>query len=58
MDYKQRYTQWLQDTFFDAAVRRELAALTDEKEIEDQIVKEAKRQLQISPWWNNAYSAI
>ncbi len=35
MDYKQRYTQWLQDTFFDAAVRRELAALTDEKEIED-----------------------
>lgn len=35
MDYKDRYEQWLNDDFFDEATRKELAALTDEKEIED-----------------------
>ena len=35
MNYKEGYKQWLTDEFFDEATRRELAALTDEKEIED-----------------------
>lgn len=35
MSYKERYEQWLNDEFFDATTRKELAALTDEKEIED-----------------------
>ena len=35
MNYKERYKQWLNDKFFDEATRRELSALTDEKEIED-----------------------
>ena len=35
MSYKERYEQWLNDEFFDYTTRRELANLTDEKEIED-----------------------
>lgn len=35
MNYKDRYEQWLNDDFFDEATRKELAALTDDKEIED-----------------------
>lgn len=35
MNYKERYKQWMTDEFFDEGTRRELAALTDEKEIED-----------------------
>ena len=40
MNYKERYEQWLTDDFFDEATRRELAALTDEKEIEDRFYRD------------------
>ena len=40
MDYRERYEQWLNDEFFDAATRKELAALTDEKEIEDRFYRD------------------
>lgn len=35
MSYRDKYEQWLNDEFFDEATRRELANLSDEKEIED-----------------------
>lgn len=37
MDYKEKYQQWLT---FDEATRAELAAITDEKEIEDRFYKD------------------
>lgn len=40
MDYKDRYEQWLSDDFFDETTRKELAALTDEKEIEDRFYRD------------------
>ena len=40
MSYKERYEQWLNDEFFDATTRKELAALTDEKEIEDRFYRD------------------
>lgn len=40
MNYKERYEQWLTDDFFDEATRRELTALTDEKEIEDRFYRD------------------
>ncbi len=40
MDYKDIYKQWLTDAFFDEATRKELAALTDEKEIEDRFYRD------------------
>lgn len=40
MNYKERYEQWLTDDFFDEATRRELAAFTDEKEIEDRFYRD------------------
>ncbi len=39
MDYKQIYKEWLNNEDFDAEFRAELAALTDEKEIEDRFYK-------------------
>lgn len=35
MNYKERYEQWLNDEFFDEAIRRGLEAIKDEKEIEN-----------------------
>ena len=40
MKYKERYEQWLKDDFFDDAIRRELSALIDEKEIEDRFYRD------------------
>lgn len=40
MNYKERYKQWFTDEFFDEATRRELAVLTDEKEIEDRFYRD------------------
>ncbi len=40
MNYKDIYTHWLTDKFFDEATRRELSALTDEKEIEDRFYRD------------------
>lgn len=40
MDYKERYKQWLTDTFFDEATRKELSALQNEKEIEDRFYRD------------------
>ncbi len=40
IDYKEKYNQWLNDEFFDEATRKELAALTDEKEIEDRFYRD------------------
>lgn len=40
MDYKDRYEQWLNDDFFDETTRKELSALTDEKEIEDRFYRD------------------
>ena len=37
MDYKEKYQQWLT---FDEATRADLAAITDEKEIEDRFYKD------------------
>lgn len=35
MNYRENFQLWLNDDFFDEETRRELAAITDEKEIED-----------------------
>lgn len=40
MDYKEKYEQWLNDEFFDEAIRKELAELCDEKEIEDRFYRD------------------
>lgn len=40
MNYKDRYEQWLRDDFFDENTRKELSALTDEKEIEDRFYRD------------------
>lgn len=40
MDYKKIYEQWLNDEFFDEKTRKELATLTDEKEIEDRFYRD------------------
>ncbi|MGN1369355.1 MAG: phospho-sugar mutase [Aristaeellaceae bacterium] len=40
MSYQERYEQWLNDCFFDEETRRELAALQDEKEIEDRFYRD------------------
>lgn len=40
MNYKNRYEQWLNDDFFDEVTRKELSALTDEKEIEDRFYRD------------------
>lgn len=40
MNYKDRYEQWLNDDFFDEVTRKELSALTDEKEIEDRFYRD------------------
>ena len=37
MSYKERYEQWLNDEFFDETTRKELEAITDDKEIEDRL---------------------
>lgn len=42
MDYKEKYEQWLNDKFFDENTQKELAALNDEKEIEDRFYQEIK----------------
>ena len=39
-DYKAKYEFWKNDPFFDEATRAELAALTDEKEIEDRFYRD------------------
>ena len=39
-DYRQKYELWKSDPFFDEATRAELAALTDEKEIEDRFYRD------------------
>ncbi|MCR5010181.1 MAG: phospho-sugar mutase [Clostridia bacterium] len=39
-DYKARYEFWKTNDFFDEATRAELAALTDEKEIEDRFYRD------------------
>lgn len=33
MNYRENFQLWLNDDFFDEETRRELAAITDEKEI-------------------------
>ena len=40
MNYKEKYEQWLNDEFFDEATRKELEAITDEKEIEDRFYRD------------------
>ena len=40
MSYKDRYEQWLNDGFFDGTTHKELAALTDAKEIEDRFYRD------------------
>ena len=40
MNYKERYKQWLNDSFFDEATRKELESLDDEKEIEDRFYRD------------------
>ena len=39
-DYRERYEFWKTNAFFDEATRAELAALTDEKEIEDRFYRD------------------
>ena len=39
-DYKERFEFWKSNSFFDEATRAELAALTDEKEIEDRFYRD------------------
>ncbi|MBO4862668.1 MAG: phospho-sugar mutase [Firmicutes bacterium] len=39
-DYRERYEFWKSNSFFDEATRAELAALTDEKEIEDRFYRD------------------
>lgn len=40
MTYKELYKQWTTDEFFNETTRRELLAITDEKEIEDRFYKD------------------
>ena len=40
MNYKEKYELWKTDPFFDDATHAELAALTDEKEIEDRFYRD------------------
>lgn len=40
MNYRDRYEQWLNDDFLDEEIRKELVALTDEKEIEDRFYRD------------------
>ena len=40
MNYRERYEQWLNDEFFDEGTRRELASLSDKKEIEDRFYRD------------------
>ena len=40
MDYRARYEEWLNASWIDEATRAELAALTDEKEIEDRFYRD------------------
>lgn len=40
MNYKERCEQWLEDEFFDDTTRKELVALTDEKELEDRFYRD------------------
>lgn len=40
MNYRDRYEQWLNDGSFDEETRKELAALTDDKEIEDRFYRD------------------
>ena len=40
MNYSAIYKQWLTDEFFDEETRRRLAALTDEKDIEDRFYRD------------------
>ena len=40
MDYREPYQLWKNDPYFDEEDRKELASLTDEKEIEDRFYKE------------------
>lgn len=35
MNYRKKYEEWINDTFFSENIRNELSALTDQKEIED-----------------------
>ena len=39
-NYRKQYEKWLSDDFFDKKTRDELAALTDEREIEDRFYKD------------------
>ena len=40
MTYKEIYNQWIKDDFFDVKTQKELAELTDEKEIEDRFYRD------------------
>lgn len=40
MSYREVYKQWCEDPYFDEATRKELLALTDEKEIEDRFYRQ------------------
>ena len=40
MDYRERYQEWLNASWLEAADKAELAALTDEKEIEDRFYRD------------------
>ena len=42
MGYREEYRFWSEDPFFDEATRAELAAITDEKEIEDRTSSSAR----------------
>lgn len=42
MDFHQRYKQWLTDDFFGDKIRKELASISDEKEIEDRFCRDLK----------------
>ena len=42
MDYRKKYEEWTTDTFFDEGTRKELAAITDEKEIEDRFYRDLR----------------
>ncbi len=40
MDYRARYERWINDDDVDKAIKDELRAITDEKEIEDRFYKD------------------
>ena len=40
MSYREVYKQWCEDPYFDENTRKELLALTDEKEIEDRFYRQ------------------